>query len=98
MIEIVGRSAADVARKLPAVPESASSLSDFDRVVRGARTIEGVLNSETSLLLGAVYALLAPPRFPRQEGCAMTSATGFSTFAGARNVFAILRSSSCSER
>ncbi|MBV9289132.1 MAG: Lrp/AsnC family transcriptional regulator [Hyphomicrobiales bacterium] len=32
----------------------ASSLSDFDRVLRDVRTIDGVLNSETSLLLGAI--------------------------------------------
>ena len=32
----------------------ADSLSDFDRVLREVRTIEGVLNSETSILLSSV--------------------------------------------
>ena len=32
----------------------ASSLSDFDRVLREVRTIDGVLNSETSILLSSV--------------------------------------------
>ena len=32
----------------------ARSLADFDRVLREVRTIEGVLNSETSLLLSSV--------------------------------------------
>jgi DNA-binding Lrp family transcriptional regulator len=32
----------------------ASSLSDFDRVLREVRTIDGVSNSETSLLLSSV--------------------------------------------
>ena len=30
------------------------SLADFDRVLREARTIDGVLNSETSILLSSV--------------------------------------------
>ncbi len=32
----------------------AASLQDFDRVLRDVRTIDGVLNSETSLLLSSV--------------------------------------------
>ena len=32
----------------------ADSLTDFDRVLREVRTIEGVLNSETSILLSSV--------------------------------------------
>ncbi|MCK0197443.1 Lrp/AsnC family transcriptional regulator [Ancylobacter sp. 6x-1] len=32
----------------------AASLSDFDRVLRQVRTIDGVLNSETSILLSSV--------------------------------------------
>lgn len=32
----------------------AGSLSDFDRVLREVRTIDGVLNSETSILLSSV--------------------------------------------
>ncbi|MBS7743377.1 MAG: Lrp/AsnC family transcriptional regulator [Chelatococcus sp.] len=32
----------------------ASSLSDFDRVLREVRTINGILNSETSILLSSV--------------------------------------------
>jgi DNA-binding Lrp family transcriptional regulator len=32
----------------------AMSLSDFDRVLREVRTIDGILNSETSLLLSSV--------------------------------------------
>lgn len=32
----------------------ASSLSDFDRVLREVRTVSGVLNSETSILLSSV--------------------------------------------
>jgi DNA-binding Lrp family transcriptional regulator len=32
----------------------ADSLSDFDRVLREVRTIDGVLNSETSILLSSV--------------------------------------------
>lgn len=32
----------------------AASLSDFDRVLREVRTIDGVLNSETSLLLSSI--------------------------------------------
>jgi DNA-binding Lrp family transcriptional regulator len=32
----------------------ASSLSDFDRVLREVRTIDGILNSETSIMLSSV--------------------------------------------
>jgi DNA-binding Lrp family transcriptional regulator len=32
----------------------ADSLTDFDRVLREVRTIDGVLNSETSILLSSV--------------------------------------------
>jgi DNA-binding Lrp family transcriptional regulator len=32
----------------------ADSLADFDRVLREVRTIDGVLNSETSILLSSV--------------------------------------------
>jgi len=32
----------------------ANSLSDFDRVLREVRTIDGVLNSETSILLSSI--------------------------------------------
>lgn len=32
----------------------AESLSDFDRVLREVRNIDGILNSETSLLLSSV--------------------------------------------
>jgi DNA-binding Lrp family transcriptional regulator len=32
----------------------ASGLADFDRILREVRTIEGVLNSETSLLLSSI--------------------------------------------
>ncbi|EYR83799.1 Lrp/AsnC family transcriptional regulator [Shinella sp. DD12] len=33
---------------------SAASLSDFDRILREVRTVDGVANSETSLLLSSV--------------------------------------------
>jgi len=71
MIEVVGKSTADVIRRLRRMPElqalhstngawdlvaevQTSNLADFDRVLREVRTIDGVLNSETSLLLSSV--------------------------------------------
>lgn len=71
MIEVVGKSADRVVKRLHGLPElqslhstngtwdlvahlQASSLSEFDRVLREIRMIDGVLNSETSLLLSPV--------------------------------------------
>jgi DNA-binding Lrp family transcriptional regulator len=71
LIEIVGKSTADIVRKLRGLPQvrsihstngnwdliceiHAGSLSDFDDVLRKVRVIDGVLNSETNLLLAAV--------------------------------------------
>lgn len=71
MIEVTGKSTAQVIRKLKTLPEIYSlhttngnwdlvanirvaSLSDFDRVLREVRMIDGVANSETSLLLSSV--------------------------------------------
>ena len=71
MVEIVGKSTADIVRKLRGLPQvrsihstngnwdliaeiHASSLSDFDDVLRKVRMIDGILNSETNLLLAAV--------------------------------------------
>jgi len=71
MIEVVGKSTAEVIRSLRGFPElvtlhstngawdllaevQTSSLADFDRVLREVRMIDGVLNSETSILLTSV--------------------------------------------
>jgi DNA-binding Lrp family transcriptional regulator len=68
MIEVTGKSTAAVIRQLGGLPElhalhttngtwdliRADSLADFDRVLREVRTIDGVLNSETSILLSSV--------------------------------------------
>jgi len=71
MIEIAGKSTAEIIRKLRGLPEVASihstngnwdliadirsgSLSEFDNVLRKVRMIDGILNSETNLLLAAV--------------------------------------------
>ncbi|MGJ8527914.1 Lrp/AsnC ligand binding domain-containing protein [Maritalea sp.] len=71
MIEIVGKSTADVIRKLRGLPEihtihstngnwdliaeiHSGSLSEFDNVLRKVRMIDGILNSETNLLLSSV--------------------------------------------
>ncbi len=71
MIEVVGKSTAQVIRSLHGFPElvalhstngawdlvaevQTSSLADFDRVLREVRVIDGVLNSETSILLTSV--------------------------------------------
>ena len=71
MIEVVGKSTADVIRKLHGFPElqtlhttngnwdliaeiQATSLGDFDRILREVRAIDGISNSETSLLLSSV--------------------------------------------
>ncbi|MFT6659160.1 Lrp/AsnC family transcriptional regulator [Maritalea sp.] len=71
MIEIAGKSTADIIRKLRGLPEVASihstngnwdliadirsgSLSEFDSVLRKVRMIDGILNSETNLLLAGV--------------------------------------------
>lgn len=71
LIEIVGKSTAEIVRKLRGLPQvrtihstngnwdliceiHAGSLSDFDNVLRKVRMIDGVLNSETNLMLAAV--------------------------------------------
>ena len=71
MIEVVGKSTAQVIRKLQGLPEihalhttngawdlvaniRAANLGEFDRVLREVRMIDGVANSETSLLLSSV--------------------------------------------
>ena len=71
MIEVAGKSTAQVIRRLRGFPEittlhttngnwdlvaelHAENLADFDRILRDVRTIEGVLNSETSLLLSTI--------------------------------------------
>ncbi|PWQ98124.1 Lrp/AsnC family transcriptional regulator [Leucothrix arctica] len=71
MIEVVGKSTAQVIRSLRGFPElvmlhstngawdllaevQTSSLAEFDRVLREVRMIDGVLNSETSILLTSV--------------------------------------------
>jgi len=71
MIEIVGKSTADIIRKMRGLPEvqtihstngnwdliaeiHAGSLSEFDYVLRKVRMIDGILNSETNLLLSSV--------------------------------------------
>lgn len=71
LIEIVGKSTADIVRKLRGLPQvrsihstngnwdliceiHAGSLSDFDDVLRKVRMIDGVLNSETNLMLSAM--------------------------------------------
>ena len=71
MIEVVGKSTAQVINKLRGIPQleklhttngawdlvgeiRASDLQEFDRVLRDVRTIDGVLNSETSILLSSV--------------------------------------------
>ncbi|SMD19736.1 Lrp/AsnC family transcriptional regulator [Rhizobium sp. RU36D] len=70
MIEVVGKSTAQVVRRLRGIPEiqtlhstngnwdlvaniRAANLADFDRVLRDVRAIDGVANSETSLLLSS---------------------------------------------
>ncbi|TVT76495.1 MAG: Lrp/AsnC family transcriptional regulator [Denitromonas halophila] len=70
MIEIAGKSTAQVIRRLRGMPElhtlhttngtwdliaeiQTVSLPEFDRVLREVRMIDGVLNSETSLLLSS---------------------------------------------
>jgi len=71
MIEVVGKSTAQVINKLRGIPQldkmhttngawdlvaevRTSNLLEFDGVLRDVRTIEGVLNSETSILLSSV--------------------------------------------
>lgn len=71
MIEVVGKSTAQVIRSLGGFPElialhttngswdlvaeiQVGSLADFDHVLREVRVIDGVLNSETSILLSTV--------------------------------------------
>lgn len=71
MIEVVGKSTAQVISKLQGIPMleklhttngawdliaeiRTSNLLEFDRVLRDVRTIEGVLNSETSILLSSM--------------------------------------------
>mgnify|MGYP000588166434 CR=1 FL=1 len=71
MIEVVGKSTAQVINKLRGIPQldkihttngswdlvaeiRASNLLDFDQVLRDVRTIDGVLNSETSILLRTI--------------------------------------------
>lgn len=68
MIEVVGKSTAQVIRTLGGFPEllmlhttngswdliaevQTSSLAEFDRVLREVRIIDGVMNSETNILL-----------------------------------------------
>ncbi|WP_264816828.1 Lrp/AsnC family transcriptional regulator, partial [Gluconobacter kondonii] len=68
LIEVVGKSTANVIRSLRTLPElhtlyttngswdliaeiHTDSLQSFDRVLREVRSIDGVLNSETSLML-----------------------------------------------
>ncbi|MAD08716.1 MAG: AsnC family transcriptional regulator [Gammaproteobacteria bacterium] len=71
LIEITGKSTADIIRKLRGLPElqkvhttngswdlvaeiQASSLADFDNVLREVRLIDGIANSETSILLSTI--------------------------------------------
>jgi len=71
LIEVEGRTAADVIRQLRGTPEihalhstngawdlvaelHTSNLAEFDRLLGQIRAIDGVLNSETSLLLSSV--------------------------------------------
>ncbi len=71
MIEVIGKSTAEVIHKLRGIPQleklhttngawdlvadiKASNLLEFDRVLREVRAIDGVLNSETSILLSSV--------------------------------------------
>lgn len=71
MIEVVGKSTAQVIRSLRGLPElhrlhttngkwdlvaelQTTSLASFDRVLRQVRMIDGVSNSETSLLLTTI--------------------------------------------
>ncbi|MDA8663782.1 Lrp/AsnC family transcriptional regulator, partial [Porticoccaceae bacterium] len=71
MIEITGKSTADIIKKLRGLPElqkvhttngawdlvaeiQASSLADFDNVLREVRLIDGIANSETSILLSTI--------------------------------------------
>ena len=71
MIEVVGKSTAQVIAKLHGIAQldkvhttngawdlvaeiKTSNLLEFDRVLRDVRTIDGVLNSETSILLSSV--------------------------------------------
>lgn len=71
MIEVVGKSTAQVIKKLRGIPEltklhttngawdlvaeiQAADLSSFDGVLRQVREIDGILNSETSILLSTI--------------------------------------------
>lgn len=71
MIEVEGKSTAQIVRKLRGMPEvhelhstngnwdlvahiHTASLADFDRVLGDVRVIDGVLNSETSIMLSSV--------------------------------------------
>jgi len=71
MIEITGKSTADIIKKLRGLPElqkvhttngawdlvaeiQASSLADFDNMLREVRLIDGIANSETSILLSTI--------------------------------------------
>jgi hypothetical protein len=62
LIEVVGKSTTAVIKQMRGLPElhglhttnAASNLTDFDRVLRQVRTIEGLLNSETSIMLSSV--------------------------------------------
>ncbi|NMP31453.1 Lrp/AsnC family transcriptional regulator [Thalassotalea sp. M1531] len=71
MIEVVGRSTAQVIQKLRGIPELAklhttngkwdlvaeittTNLTEFDRILRIVREIEGIIASETSILLTSI--------------------------------------------
>ena len=70
MIEVSGRSTTAVIKRLRGLPElrslhstngkwdliaqTAESLTDFDRVLRDVRVVDGITNSETSILLSTV--------------------------------------------
>ncbi|MDN6326489.1 MAG: Lrp/AsnC family transcriptional regulator [Alkalibacterium sp.] len=71
MIELSGRSTAQVIRKMRGLPElvklhttngawdlvaeiHTATLSEFDEVLRKVREVDGILNSETSLLLSSL--------------------------------------------
>jgi len=58
MIEVSGRNTTKVIKYLRGLPElyalHTTNLSDFDRILREVRDVEGVSNSETSILLSTV--------------------------------------------
>lgn len=72
LIEVIGKSTAQVIRRLRGIPAVAAlhstngnwdliaeirvaSLSEFDEVLREIRMTDGVLNSETNLMLSAIF-------------------------------------------